>query len=43
MAPTAGHTIYTLNNDGIVQTQEQQWSISGVKALVETFTPGAGK
>eukprot|EP00242_Pyramimonas_sp_CCMP2087_P005563 CAMPEP_0198212530 /NCGR_PEP_ID=MMETSP1445-20131203/26495_1 /TAXON_ID=36898 /ORGANISM="Pyramimonas sp., Strain CCMP2087" /LENGTH=248 /DNA_ID=CAMNT_0043886995 /DNA_START=78 /DNA_END=824 /DNA_ORIENTATION=+ len=38
-----GHTIYTLNNDGIVQTQEQQWSISGVKALVETFTPGAGK
>lgn len=38
----AGHTVYTLNQEGIIQTQQQQWSISAAEALLETFTPTAG-
>lgn len=37
-----GHAIYTLNDDGLVQTQEQMWSKSAVTALQESFTPTSG-
>jgi hypothetical protein len=34
--------VYTLNSQGLVQTQRQEWSISAAQALLETFTPTAG-
>lgn len=37
-----GHAIYTLNDDGLVQTQEQMWSKSAATALQESFTPTSG-
>jgi len=42
VAPYGGHTVYTLNADGLVQTQAQTWEISGAKAIAETFTPNTG-
>ena len=35
----AGHTTYTINADGLVQIQDQEWSISPFKALGQTFNP----
>jgi len=40
--PFEGHTIYTLNEEGLIIKQEQTWSISGFKALQQTFTPVPG-
>lgn len=37
--PFEGHTVYTLNGDGLVSEQRQTWSISGATALIESFTP----
>lgn len=37
-----GHTVYHLNSQGLIQLQDQTWSISGGKALVESFTPTPG-
>ncbi|KAL3145504.1 hypothetical protein ABBQ32_003328 [Trebouxia sp. C0010 RCD-2024] len=34
-----GHTVYTLNDAGLIQKQEQQWSISAWTALKQSFTP----
>lgn len=41
-AMPAGHTTYVLNDRGLIQLQDQTWSISGAAALVESFTPTAG-
>lgn len=38
LRPT-GHTVYTLNGEGLIQQQEQQWSITPTEALVQSFTP----
>jgi hypothetical protein len=38
----AGHIIYTLNEAGLVQTQEQTWSKPAATALLESFTPTSG-
>ena len=32
---------YTLDDDGLIARQEQEWSISAAEALAETFTPAA--
>jgi len=41
--PYDGHTTYVLNpENGLIQTQTQTWSISGAKAIAESFTPTAG-
>lgn len=40
--PPTGHTVYRLNKEGLIQAQEQTWSISGFEALRETFTPVPG-
>lgn len=40
--PPAGHSTYTLNEQGLVAVQDQTWEISGLAALVETFTPTVG-
>ena len=40
--PYTGHVTYTLNDQGLVQTQEQSWSISGAEALRATFAPTRG-
>jgi hypothetical protein len=37
-----GKTVYTLGSDGLIVFQDQTWSVSGAKALLETFTPTAG-
>jgi len=37
--PYEGVVTYTLGEDGLVQKQEQEWSISAFEALQETFTP----
>ena len=39
---TAGHTVYQLNAAGLMELQDQTWSISGFKALTESFTPTPG-
>lgn len=39
VAPFEGHTVYHLNNEGLIDFQDQSWSISGVEALRESFTP----
>ena len=36
-----GHTVYKLDSDGLVGLQEQQWDISAIRALQQTFTPGS--
>lgn len=38
-----GHTVYTVNADGLIQRQEQQWSISAWSALRQSFTPSFGQ
>ncbi|GLC39853.1 hypothetical protein PLESTB_001292000 [Pleodorina starrii] len=40
--PFTGHTIYTLNEEGLVSEQRQSWSISGATALQQSFTPSWG-
>ncbi|GLI71493.1 hypothetical protein VaNZ11_016708 [Volvox africanus] len=40
--PFTGHTVYTLNDDGLVSEQRQTWSISAATALIESFTPTLG-
>lgn len=35
--------VYSINSKGLVQKQEQQWSISAFEALRQTFTPAFGK
>lgn len=42
VAPFEGHTVYHLNSDGLVEFQDQSWSISGIEALRESFTPSRG-
>jgi len=37
-----GHTVYTLNDAGIVQQQQHDWDISPAKALIQSFTPTFG-
>jgi len=38
--PYAFHTTYTLDaTSGLIVDQSQTWSISGAKAIAETFTP----
>mmetsp|Transcript_398 Transcript_398/g.915 ORF Transcript_398/g.915 Transcript_398/m.915 type:complete len:228 (+) Transcript_398:157-840(+) len=34
-----GKAIYTLNDEGLIQKQEQEWSKSAEEALRESFTP----
>ena len=38
----AGHTVYQLNAAGLIELQDQTWSISGFTALAESFTPTPG-
>lgn len=38
-AVTAGRTVYSLNDAGLIQTQAQTWSVSAANALWQTFTP----
>ncbi|GAB4818337.1 hypothetical protein N2152v2_005383 [Parachlorella kessleri] len=40
--PYEGHIIYTLNEEGLVQVQEQTWSKPAFEALRESFTPTSG-
>ncbi|GIL90152.1 hypothetical protein Vretimale_16354 [Volvox reticuliferus] len=40
--PFTGHTVYTLNDEGLVLEQRQTWSISATTALIESFTPTLG-
>ncbi|KXZ50062.1 hypothetical protein GPECTOR_18g41 [Gonium pectorale] len=40
--PFEGHTVYTLDESGLVAEQRQTWSISGATALAESFTPTFG-
>ncbi|EFJ42095.1 hypothetical protein VOLCADRAFT_97844 [Volvox carteri f. nagariensis] len=40
--PFTGHTVYTLNESGLVSEQRQTWSISAATALLESFTPSWG-
>lgn len=40
--PFKGRTVYTLNEEGLIEMQDQTWSISGAEALRETFTPTNG-
>ena len=43
VAPFEGKTVYSLSqNDGLIEVQDQTWSISGAEALRETFTPTSG-
>ena len=37
-----GQSTYTIDSDGLIQKQTEEWSISPLDALVETITPGAG-
>ncbi|DBB12319.1 TPA: hypothetical protein ACH3X3_006410 [Trebouxia sp. C0006] len=44
----SGHTllmwqVYTVNEAGLIQKQEQQWSISAWTALKQSFTPSFGQ
>lgn len=39
----SGHTVYTVNEAGLIQKQEQQWSITGWTALQQSFTPSFGR
>lgn len=38
----AGHVVYRLNEQGLIQLQGQTWSISPATALAESFTPTPG-
>ncbi|EFN56741.1 hypothetical protein CHLNCDRAFT_144171 [Chlorella variabilis] len=40
--PFLGHTVYHLNEQGLIALQDQTWSITGTTALVESFTPTGG-
>jgi hypothetical protein len=40
--PFKGRTVYHLNEEGLIEMQDQTWSISGAEALRETFTPTNG-
>ena len=41
--PYNGHTVYTVGEEsGVIESQFQTWSISGAKALAESFTPTTG-
>jgi hypothetical protein len=43
VAPFEGKTVYTLSKEnGLIELQDQTWSISGAEALRETFTPTSG-
>jgi hypothetical protein len=35
--------VYTVNEAGLIQKQEQQWSISAWTALKQSFTPSFGQ
>ena len=35
--------VYTVNEAGLIQKQEQQWSITGWTALQQSFTPSFGR
>ncbi len=35
--------VYTVNEAGLIQKQEQQWSISAWTALRQSFTPSFGR
>ncbi|DBA84805.1 TPA: hypothetical protein ACH3X1_005840 [Trebouxia sp. C0004] len=39
----SGHTVYTVNEAGLIQKQEQQWSITAWTALRQSFTPSFGQ
>jgi hypothetical protein len=34
--------VYTLDEEGLVAEQRQTWSVSGLRALQESFTPTWG-
>jgi hypothetical protein len=34
--------VYQLNAEGLIELQDQTWSISSFKALAESFTPTPG-
>ena len=38
--PFEGEVTYTLDSDGLIIQQKENWSISAFEALRETFTPG---
>ncbi len=40
--PPTGHTVYTLNEEGLIVEQRQTWEKSAAEALRESFTPTAG-
>jgi len=43
VAPFEGKTVYSLSKEnGLIEMQDQTWSISGAEALKETFTPTSG-
>ncbi|KAL4443958.1 hypothetical protein ABPG75_011695 [Micractinium tetrahymenae] len=37
-----GHTVYRLNDRGLIELQDQTWSIDSFTALAESFTPTPG-
>ena len=41
--PFEGTVTYALNEDGLVETQSQTWTVSALDALLETFTPTMGE
>jgi hypothetical protein len=43
VAPFEGKTVYSMSKEnGLIEMQDQTWSISGAEALKETFTPTSG-
>ncbi|KAG2428543.1 hypothetical protein HYH02_014347 [Chlamydomonas schloesseri] len=40
--PFVGHTVYTLDPDGLIVEQRQAWEKSAAEALRESFTPTGG-
>ncbi|KAG7667161.1 hypothetical protein Ndes2526B_g04334 [Nannochloris sp. 'desiccata'] len=43
VAPFEGKTLYSLSKEnGLIEVQDQTWSISGIEALRESFTPTSG-
>ncbi|KAK9795965.1 hypothetical protein WJX73_009539 [Symbiochloris irregularis] len=40
--PYTGHTIYTTNADGLINTQQESWDIGIIDCFVSTFVPSYG-
>lgn len=39
--PFKGTSTYTINEKGLISLQSQEWDISALDALIQTFTPAA--